>query len=340
MPRSLHLSGPSDDDDEALYTVTVDRPTGPWLFGLIARGDSVSVIHWPDGEEAVTMGTLYLPAEDTSDVDAAYARALEALPETVELVFVQHDDGLTDEQIQKQLNGEAPWDDADADEWQSEAAYYGAVAAIDEYVDPDDLEILKSDTSSPIGKLDELRLEVQERDTSDAFADLLRHTDNKCFRYYVGVDSSVTWQSSEEEIGENIDAIAKALGISGVDHEDMLRSWLAEGQDGPVYVYWYGDVEQLVKAANNYDGSVEGTVKPQTITWTNPSLLVLNGLQGSGMDCDYPGTITLPFDRERLKLDAKGIGNGYSWDDVAGIVRSAYACDVTITENTNDAPEA
>lgn len=344
MPRPQHLSEPSEDDGELLYTVTVDRPTGPPVYGVIVtNAGDVNLIHWPDGENAVTIGTVHLPAEDVSDVDAAYARALEAIPEKVELVFVQYDDGLTDEQIQKQLNGEAPWDDADLDEFQSDQSYEGAIAVIDEYVDADDIEVLKSDTD-PIGKFDELRLEVQDRDQSDPFSDLLRRTSDRCFRYYIGVDSSVTWQSDEAEIQENVNAIAEAIGADPVEHFDTIRAMLVEGQDGPVYVYWYGDVEQLVKACNNYDGTVatdgHDAVKAQTITWTTPYLLVLNGLQGSGMDAAFPGTVTLPFNRENLKLDAKGIGNGYSWDDVAGMVRSAYACEVTITEtNTNEPTE-
>lgn len=339
MPRPLHLSEPSEDDGELLYTVTVDRPTGPSLLGLIVRDDSVSVIYWPDGEEAVTMGTLYPPAEDVSDVDAAYARALEALPDKVQLVFVDYREELSDEQIQKQFNGEAPWDDSDLDEWHSENRYQGAIETIKEYVDADDIEILRSDTSTPIDKFDELRFEVEERDTSDPFADILRHTPHKLMRYAIGVESSVQWNSSEEEIEENVQAIYTALGLDPVlpaaemaKAAEAIRGMLTEGYDGPVYVYWYGDVEPLIKAANNYTGDTEGTVKAQTITWDSPALLVLNGMQGSGMDTAFPWKVTLPFNRDNLKLDARGIGNGYSWEEVCGPVPSAYACEVTITE--------
>lgn len=342
MPRPLHLSEPSEDDGELLYTVTVDRPTGPALIGIIVRDDDYTVVHWPDGETSwPVINQVALPAGDVSDVDAAYARALEALPEEVELVYVDHDDRLTDRQIQALFDGGAPYDDSEYDEWESDARFHGAVATINEYVDEGDIRILDTATEA-ISKYDELRFAVEERDTSDAFGGLLRQTPNKFMRYRIGVEWGSGWGESEDDVALAADAVCEALGLQPTKlgrAVDVVKSLLSEGQGGAVYVLWYGDVEPLVSACQNVDA--DSNLVPQTITWNKPALLILDHINGGGYDMAYPESITLPFKRENLKLDARGVGNGYSWSEeiAGGLNAGAYSTEVTITVNTNTAQE-
>lgn len=57
--RELRLTG-SPDEDEMLYTVTIG-PTNEPVLGLIVSGDTMKVITWPDGEQALTLGQVTLP---------------------------------------------------------------------------------------------------------------------------------------------------------------------------------------------------------------------------------------------------------------------------------------
>lgn len=327
MPRSLHLNGPSGDDDEPVYMITVDRSTGPQAVRLVVSAGS---LHIYAGSEKLRID---LPEPDESDVEAAFERAVAALPEKVELVYVDRDDQLSDEQIQKAFNGEAPYDDADFDEFESDARFNGAWSVIEGYVDSDDLDILKQTED----QVDELRFKIEERDESDAFRDLARNTPNKLMRYAIGVEASSDWTATDEDILADAGNIAGALGIDLDEHRETLVNLVREGQGGVVYVYWYGDVADMIEACQRYDAN--GGVVPQTITWDKPALLVLNGMEGSGYEVTFPGSVTLPFDRDNLKLDARGIGNGYSWDEVAAVSASGYGCKVTITKNTNEPSE-
>jgi hypothetical protein len=66
MLRPLFLTG-SKDEDEFLYTITVDSPKGQPLMGLIANDIDVRLIAWPDGEQAFQMGRLAYPEPATPE---------------------------------------------------------------------------------------------------------------------------------------------------------------------------------------------------------------------------------------------------------------------------------
>jgi hypothetical protein len=333
VTRSLHLSVPSHDDGETLYTVTVDRPSGPSVIGLIVEGDRFKVIHWPDGENAETAIDRLLPERNDGPVEAAYQRALAALPERVELVYVAYDDSLTDKQIQHAFDGKAPFEDAEYEEWESDLRYANAVVVIEEHVNADDLALLR-ESAGDIGLalFDELRFAVEERDTSTPFEDLARQTGHKWMRYSVGVESSSDWTSDDEQIAADVAAIAEALGIDPVEHRALLDELVREGGTGVVHVLWYGAVDELIEPCSHF--GADGQPPERRITWENPHLLILDSLNGAGHMVDFPGTVTLPFKPGRLKLDASGIGNGYSWsDEIAGLSSDRDTTTVTVTEH-------
>ena len=65
--------------------------------------------------------------------------------------------------------------------------------------------------------------------------------------------------------------------------------------------------------------------KKGTIYWTKPTLMVLDPYNGSGHADDVVGTVTAEFDKDNLRIDAKGGAFGYSWNEVAGLTGGAYS---------------
>lgn len=333
--RILHLSAPSHDEGETLYTITVG-PTGEPIYGLIVTDERVKVICWPNqSDHAQTVSDLPLPDPDEARLEAAYDRAIESIPDRVELVHVHYDDKLSDKQIQSAFEGTDPYEDGNFDEFTSEARHNGMWSTIEYHVDEEDLDLLREDQ----GRMDDLRLAVQERDESDPFRALARNTPHRWMRYKLDLDANSIWSSDDEEINQDIANIAEALGIEHTpDVDTLLRELVTEAGGGRLNILWYGEVDELIDAAQLSDE--HGNQVPQTITWENPHLLIHDGWNGAGHMVDYPGTITLPFERERLKLDARNIGNGYSWsDEIAGLAGDRGTTTVTITENTNINPE-
>jgi hypothetical protein len=327
LQRNLFLSAPTKDGNETLYTITVDRKDGNPVIGLVVRDNDVQVISWPGGENAVTVGHVTLPPYDEAEVDDAYDRAVAALPDKVELIYVTYDDGLTDDQIQSVFDGKTLWDDPHLEEFESDGRATGVDQVIDEYVDTDDLAILAQGNGE---KLDGLRYTIEERDESDMYADLARQAGHKWLRYSIDFWATSPWVSGPAEISTDVRDIAERLGIELSENERLLGALVDEGGPGNVFVLWYGAVDELIMACQRVDH--EGNPVPQTITWEGPHLLILDGLNGSGHMVDFAGTITLPFHREQLKLDARAAG-GYSWSrDVAGLSASRNTTTVTITE--------
>lgn len=328
--RTLSLDGGERVDDQMFYTLMVG-PTNDALLGLIVGDDgTMQIISWPDGINAVPLGAVTLPDPDEARLDAAMARALDAIPEQVELVDIAYDDQLTDEQIQSAFKGTPPFEIADLDEWESDARHAGLWATLESYVDTEDLDLLRADQS----RFDELQQAVEERDLSDPFGALARRTPHKWIRYTLDVEPVSVWASAEDEITEDMQTIAEELGIEwNQGNRVLLRELVTNaGGGGRLHILWYGAVDELIDAAQQEDA--DG--KPQTITWENPHLLVLSTAYGSGHMVSYEGTITLPFDRNRLKLDARNVGNGYSWsEDVTGGLYSDVSTTVTIKENAN-----
>lgn len=137
--------------------------------------------------------------------------------------------------------------------------------------------------------------------------------------------------TTEREI--EIKGIAEAIGLDFdgyTSHRNAIDAMLTEANDGgELYVIWYGDVEDVVMGIANTEWG--NNKAPTTISWKNPHLVILNTWNGSGFDSDaIPVTITKPFEREMFRLDGPH-GHGYTWDQVAGVVHSAYECEVTIT---------
>lgn len=120
-----------------------------------------------------------------------------------------------------------------------------------------------------------------------------------------------------------------------VPNEALIASIIAilvESGPGAAYMFWYADPAELVKAARPFQDARFGPddkAPAATITFKDTELLVLNKFAGAGYSEKLPGAFTIPFDSTRLVTDEGD--SGYGWNDVAGLVATAFAADVTIT---------
>jgi hypothetical protein len=267
------------------------------------------------------------------DMTKVYERALAELPDKVQLVDVEYDDQLRDEQIQKLFDGDELSVFEELDEGFADSRHYGMEYVLNDVLG-DDRALLERHAPE---LAERLRDEINERDESDALGDLLRRSGSRLVRYRLGGEDDYdlepnSWSWDEDEIEEAAKALAETAGVPYEgDNVLRFRSLVVEASYGGVLeVIWYADVEDLYKALE-FDGEGKPTAVG-TITWTDPDLLVLDAMNGSGHNEAIKGQISVPFDPSRLTLDSQGWG--YGWDKIAGVVHSAYACEWSITKDT------
>lgn len=280
------------------------------------------------------------------------AEVIAALPDKWEWFYLDRGDSLQDEQVAKLISegdeGVLALEDYFGYDLWSDYRHTQEQEAIDETFKDAGHEDHRDLISS--AQEDEIREALQERDVSDPFGELLRATSDMYFRYLVeSVNIDTNYTATGEDFDEQIAAIAEALSID----LDATRTEMRRGRDGSssphtltnrealtdmlinasyggsLYVFWHGDVEQMVRAGADFGNETH----PRTITWTDPNLLVLDMMNGSGFECQISGTVTLPYDRTNVALDWRGRGAGYSWNEVTGgLVGSAYDNKPTIAE--------
>jgi len=248
----------------------------------------------------------------TLDSKRILKQALGKLAKTYTLGYVE----LSDEQIASLI--ESPTDANEVentlyDNYVSEQRWYALREIILPELVPDrvEREFLTDDDDA----MDTLWEAILERDDSTVLDDLLRNTGSKLWRYDLGVsilDRSI----------ESVRALAEAAGIDYAANLEALTLLVNETGEGDAWVIWYGDTGRVVQPALNHHW--QNADAPGAITWTDPHIVVLNSASGSGHDEQVRGTITLPFDPERLALDSKR--GYYGWDDVASVYKPAYEC--------------
>lgn len=160
---------------------------------------------------------------------------------------------------------------------------------------------------------DELRYLIEDRDESDPIRDLAGHTSDPLVQYVPDPVIEIDVED-EEESNSEVARVLNELGLPPTAHNvEAMYSAMANCH-GPteVRVLFTADMEEMI------DLTVE------EVRLKNPALLLLNPYDGSGMDTDnMEGTITVP--RDQIRLDS-ALGYG-SWDNIAGVVVSAYTVD-------------
>lgn len=251
------------------------------------------------------------------------------------LAYVEYDDGLTDEQIAVLLKGENPYESSafsDWDEWDSDNRYDGAITVIKDVCEDDEYDILEEDSEA----LDEVRFAVQDRDDSDTITALLDNTNHKLFRYDLDYELEPdSWNWSVEETDTAAREMADACRLPHTDKIlSAMRDIIVEASyGGNFYVIWYGSPKEAVDLASAIDGTHDKS-NPGTVTFSRPRLLVLDRMNGSGMDGGVDVDITLPIVPGNVTLDDEDFG--YSWTQTAGPYNPAYACDLTIKRDPEE----
>ena len=279
----------------ALEAARGDR-NGDWLGAALARALELS---------ARLVG-------ETHDVKTLCERAIASLPEKTYVYHIDRGDELSAEQIAWILadDMEALWESF----WEWEAEQQDG--AVDYYLSDTDLSSDEREALwADLHVLQDFRDEVIERDASTWFDDLIRNTPAVMIRYDTG--HSVTpdsWSMNDDEIRDEMHAIAETLGIDYDANVDALRSLVIEASyGGELVILHRSDLADVMKVTGG-----------GTVTFTDPQVLVYDGLNGSGAMEQVKGTVTLHVeaDGDTMRHDAGRM----SWsDDIAGIWHGA--CD-------------
>lgn len=342
--------------------MTEDKPVIDWTE--LAKG---SRRLWPQPDEQTVRGHLdvshggYADAPNPDDVDELLAWhrgthenhgdelrhhhegeldtevilncAIDRLPAKWQWFYAAYDDKLGASQVQ-QLFASDDGEMSIIEDIEMNSADYRhdrMWEVVEEAVpDEEELEALRDDESM----FDRLREAIWERDESDIIGELADNT-RLFLRYRLGDTPGDyndlepnSWNWGKREIYNAARRLAKIAGIPWKGNEDRMRELVVNATyGGELFVFWYGGVKDLIDATVRHYGGYD---KPQTITWTNPTLLVLDYYNGSGHEVALEGTYSRPFDPERLVVDSAG--SGYGWDAVCGLSSGYYSkigCEIT-----------
>jgi hypothetical protein len=297
-------------------------------------------------EPALTLDT---PAEPATAADITAAGA-----DPVSLRFVSYDDQLTKDQMSMILEGN--WNDAENDvdeafqdnatEEASRIAEEEVTAAYESGTFDREWDDLDEDEK------DEARYAVEARDDSDPVKDLIRTTPPQLLRTSLGKPAQ-RLGGTGGIYGEQLDdagfearhnAVEALLKEAGVDTEAegvtaAIEELITEGpynwhEGVQLDVIFYGPIEDAVPAPRS-ETECPGTAS-KVLEFAKPHVLLIDKYNGSGYDTVLP----TPLKRTLTRPDADGpevpqtgrvylddAAGGYSWDDVCGLVKSAYGGD-------------
>ncbi|WP_026535892.1 hypothetical protein [Arthrobacter sp. H14] len=278
------------------------------------------------------------------------AGIISANNDPVTLMYVAYDDQLNNQQIDMVLAGQ--WNDVanNVDEIFAEHALEEAEriaeqeinAAFDAETFDSQWDELDSDEQT------EAISAVQDRDDSDPVADLLRNTPPQLMRTSLGSPAS-RLQDPNLALGSQLDAggfearqraLSELLEEAGMDtspqsvHEE-IEELVNEGpwdwhEAVDLDIIWYGDIQDGI-ARPRGDDENSGL---KTLHFERAHVLLIDRINGSGhdvqIDASCSKTLLRPADDDpetdatgRVYLDSGT--HGYSWNDVAGVHKPAYA---------------
>lgn len=245
---------------------------------------------------------------DKAAAQALYDATVAELKERYDLVYIDYRDELSDEDVQNLLNGEVDKVEERLEEYTSENRHRGAEYEVEQLLTDEQRELLEEHDL-----LYDLQDEIKDRDESDPIRDMLRNTPQKLMT--VDLDHEVPDYTlrEDDEFEQILADIAEAAGIELAANRDALAEMVGNASyGGRLMVIWYGDAEAAIGATK--------------ATWTDPSLLVYNGWNGSGFDGEVKGSVTRDLKAGDIVLDSTR--GRYSWEQIAGVHRPAYSCSV------------
>lgn len=306
------------------------------------------------GQFAATAHSDNVPALPAPEAPAGAAGIVAEGTYPVLLRFVDYDDKLTKEQINMILSG--AWNDAenDIEDRFSDSAYDEAVRVATEELETavqEERFDREWDELDP-DEQDEARYAVEARDSSEPVKDLLRNTPPQLMRTSLG-NPSQHLSKPQFASGHRLDdggfearhkVVESLLKDAGMDTsapgvtaaiEELITEGPYDWHEGvQLDVIFYGDVADAVPATQ-FDNDPDAG-REKVLEFAKPHILLIDKWNGSGHDVVVPAPLkrTLAKPSEdgsetprtgRVYLDDSG--DGYSWDDVCGLVKSAYGGD-------------
>lgn len=318
----------------------------PEAAGIALSGASETTPEFLSSEEF----EVATPERRQEMVDAMKA----FMPEKTDLCYIAYDDQLSDEQIGMVLagNGDGAYDDylEGAEDYHHDRAREEFIGAFNEANEKGLTDIDWSELSQE--EEDDFKNLMLERDRSDPIADLTQNTRPQLMRTRLstpGNDPALgeAWSGHALYGSEETDAtralvqtrrniVGAALTKHGIDvttpeNQDAIKSLVEEGPYN-----WHEGVDlDVIFQADVSDVAVHPD-GPSKLSFANPHVLLIDRVNGSGYDAQFTGSIDkeLPAAEEaedsesRVYLDKGGV-NGYGWDEVAGLVKSAYKTEIS-----------
>lgn len=276
--------------------------------------------------------------ENYSDAAANAAKHMESPVWRPTVNYLSYDDELSDESADAYLSGDDETLDENTD-WEDNNYEYVEELAKG-IVGSDEWDELEYDTQ------EELKDWVREHDDSNVLDGLIKNTRAKLLQFPVTNDDdfgvALSEASEEEDEGERRKAIEKvfedALAGAGLEMNDTNREAIATLINENSLDFEYQAAEQWRLRILTTDdvkeygmsGSSPYRDSARDVQLTGANILLIDPWNGRGMDAPLEGTITSRISTDNpVRLDSR---RGYgSWDEVAGVVKSAYRSDNKVT---------
>jgi hypothetical protein len=248
-------------------------------------------------------------------------KPFDLLERKYELVMADWNDNLNEftEEIEKVIRKQS-WESLDelTWDWYLESYDYGIDYVLEEFKRN---LIYNFDITEKVAERyiemyrDELIEEIYNRDCSTYLDDLIRHTDDLICYYHLGFDINSSCNSSE--IKYNIKEIKRALGIKIHDttyDKKLMELTINAPYGGMLVVHFMYPVKELINLGN-----------PKEIYFENPMVTVLDLINGSGYNMDFPGIkISRKFNMEDLLIE-KNVHWNYTYQ-ICGMVENWCDC--------------
>ena len=276
--------------------------------------------------------------ENYPDAAANAAKHMESPVWRPTVNYLSYDDELSDESADAYLSGDDETLDENTDWEDNDYEYVEELAQ--GIVGRDEWDELDYDTQ------EELKDWVREHDDSNILDGLIDHTRGKLLQFPVTNDDdfglALSEASDEEDEGECRKAIEKvfedALTGAGLEMNDTNRKAIATLIDENSLDFEHQAPEQWRLRILSTDdvkeygmsGSSPYRDAARDVELKNPYILLIDPWNGRGMDAKLDGAITSRISPDApVQLDSR---RGYgSWDEVAGVVKSAYRSENKVT---------
>lgn len=252
-----------------------------------------------------------------------------------DLVYIEHDEHLTDDDVGGLLSGDADTRQRTYEsiyEMTGEQQFHGAGRYIAEELDSEFRDLLDKypDTEEA------LRDRLYEMDTSNPLRNLIGNVHRKPVKVPTG------FSMDNPDDGDNLAGHLVGLGASQSDADAAADELLAnQGHyGGSLFVVWYADLTALL-------GEVEavhhGNKPDMPYTWTWDSdrcanewghahLVLWSGWNGAGHDVQLPEGVTVTAPVTAVRPEFRNTHSGWTWCfDCAGIYLPAYAATAHFT---------